>query len=175
MQALLCPVHTVLQRLQLRLTQLLGFIGLYEGVHMERQCHLRMGSMHINIGRSKVGDTRFNFYHFHAVFCKKICPKNWFSPQTQGLTPSVWEILDLPLINETVHTRNSFVAVAVAPCEWTFRYLLVIFGAARTERHADAATLVPRVGHSSPRFTAQNTAVGIVDLSVRLGESREKA
>ena len=103
-------------------------------------------------------------------FFQQILTNKRFSPQTQGLTPSVWEILDLPLINETVPTRKSFVAVAVAPCEWTFRHLLVIFGAARTERHADAATLVPRVGHSSPRFTAKNAAVGIVDLSVRLGE-----
>ena len=142
----------MLQRLQLRLTQLLGFIGLYEGVHMELQCHLRMGSIHITTGGSKVGGD----------------VPSGPPPQPQGC-PIVWEILDLPLINETVHTRNSFVAVAVAPCEWTFRHLLVIFGAARTERHADAATLVPRVGHSSPRFTAQNAAVGIVDLSVRLG------
>ena len=160
------------QRLQLRLTQLLGFIALYEGVHMVRQCHLRMSSFHINNGGSRgsarnalPGPISFIFMQFLA----NILPNKRFSPQTQGLTPSVWEILDPPLINETVHTRNSFVAVAVAPCEWTFRHLLVIFGAARAERHADAATLVPRVGHSSPRFTAQNTAVCIVDLSVWLG------
>ena len=52
--------------------------------------------------------------------------------------------------------------------------LLVIFGASCAECHTDASALVPRVGHSSPGFTAQYAAVGVVHLSVGLGKSTEK-
>ena len=39
---------------------------------------------------------RSNFFHFHAVF-SKILSNNLLSPQTHGLAPPVWEILDPPL------------------------------------------------------------------------------